>query len=87
MFGYITELNGTIWYAAFSHFLWNGIVATFLINISDKQDKMTLINYITEKSNNLITGGNGGLISSVIAPITYLSISYLLHLKIKKQSI
>lgn len=63
-FAYITEVTGSVWNAAWAHVAWN-ILAT-IISVSPTWSDQALLNYVVADDIPIITGGSGGITTSLV---------------------
>ena len=75
MFSLITELTGSVWNSAIVHSIWNLITCSGLLFIGNKASEDALINYVINNKSFIVTGGEFGIESSLIALIGYILVS------------
>ncbi len=79
MFSYIALKSHSIWNSGIVHALWNVIIIGGMIHVGDSLDKYSLFNYKLETHNILITGGEFGIESSLIALCGYIVVILIVH--------
>lgn len=78
MFSLIEMTEHSIWNSAVVHAIWNLITsAIFSIAISPQND--ALYSYVISSKNALLTGGDFGIESSIIAIICYLVVAFIAY--------
>ncbi len=71
MFSLIAEESKSIWSSAIVHILWNIIIIGGILHIGNSIDEYSIYNYVLNTKSFLITGGEFGIESSIIALIGY----------------
>lgn len=83
-YGLLTIYYKTIWAAVVIHFLFD---TTQLFNITTKQKNQSIMEYVYESSNTLITGGQYGSTVSIITMFSFVSMTLYLAFKIRIKNI
>lgn len=84
MFSLIASLKCSIWNSAIVHILWNMIIVGGIISIGTTTNEYSIFNYILNTNSILITGGDFGIESSLIALLFYFLISLITYRFYKK---
>lgn len=84
MFSLIMMNNNNFWNNALVHATWNMSTLGFM-HIGTENDNSAVFNFVLKSSNRLITGGDFGIESSVIAIAGYVIISIIAFLMIKRK--
>lgn len=84
MFSLILLESGSFWNNALVHALWN-MSTTGLLHIDTESSDLAVYTYVLKSKNLLITGGDFGIESSVIAIAGYVAVSLVAFLMIKKK--
>lgn len=75
MFSLIAYESKSIWNNALVHSLWNSVIISGIFTISTKVDHYNITNYLLRTKSLLITGGQFGIESSLIALLGYSLVS------------
>ncbi|MDE6538616.1 MAG: CPBP family intramembrane metalloprotease, partial [Ruminococcus sp.] len=72
------------------HAVWNmstlGLMHIGTMYIGPENDNSALFNFVLKSDNRLITGGDFGIESSVIAIVGYVAVSIIAFIMIKKEN-
>ena len=85
MFSLIASETKSIWNSAIVHVLWNIIIIGGILWIGTEFDEYSLLSYVLEAKSFLLTGGEFGIESSIIAVIGYGLVCLLVVLPNKKK--
>ena len=83
MFSLIAQSHKSIWNSAIVHALWNIIIIGGILHIGNPASEDTLYNYVLKSTSFLLTGGEFGIESSIIATIGYLIVAAITFIVIK----
>ena len=83
MFSLIAQSHKSIWNSAIVHALWNIIIIGGILHIGNPASEDTLYNYVLKSNSFLLTGGEFGIESSIIATIGYLIVAAITFIVIK----
>lgn len=83
MFSLIAQSHKSIWNSAIVHALWNIIIIGGILHIGNPASEDTLYNYVLKSNSFLLTGGEFGIESSIIATIGYLIVAVITFIVIK----
>ena len=83
MFSLIAQSHKSIWNSAIVHALWNIIIIGGILDIGTPASEDTLYNYVLKSNSFLLTGGEFGIESSIIATIGYLIVAAITFIVIK----
>ena len=86
MFSLIASETKSIWNSAIVHALWNIIIIGGILWIGTEYDEYSLFSYVLDTKSFLLTGGEFGIESSIIAVIGYGLVCLLVILPNKKKS-
>lgn len=86
MFSLIASETKSIWNSAIVHTLWNIIIIGGIMWIGTEFDEYSLFSYVLDVKSFLLTGGEFGIESSIIAVIGYGLVCLLVILSNKKKS-
>lgn len=86
MFSLIASETKSIWNSAIVHAVWNIIIIGGILNIGTAFDEYSLYSYILETNSFVITGGEFGIESSVIAVMGYCLVSLFVVLTERKKN-
>lgn len=86
MFSLIASETKSIWNSAIVHALWNIIIIGGILWIGTEFDEYSLFSYVLDAKSFLLTGGEFGIESSIIAVIGYGLVCLLVILPNKKKS-
>lgn len=84
MFSLILLESGSFWNNALVHALWN-MSTIGLLHIGTESSDISVYTYVLKSKNLLITGGDFGIESSVIAIVGYVAVSLIAFLMIEKK--
>lgn len=82
MFSLIMMNNNNFWNNALVHAIWN-MSTLGLMHIGTENDNSAVFNFVLKSGNRLITGGDFGIESSVIAIAGYVAVSIIAFIMIK----
>lgn len=85
MFSLIAAESGAVWSGGFVHALWNTVIIGGFLNISHDPDFRSLASYKLSSDSFLITGGEFGIESSVIAVAGYVVVAAIAFAMLKKK--
>jgi membrane protease YdiL (CAAX protease family) len=85
MFSLITQEQKTIWNSAIVHTIWNIIIIGGILTISNQASEYTLFNYVLKSKSFLLTGGEFGIESSIIAVVGYIVVGLIAFILLKKK--
>ena len=85
MFSLIASETKSIWNSAIVHALWNIIIIGGILGIGTEFDEYSLFSYVLDAKSILLTGGEFGIESSIIAVIGYGLVCLLVILPKKKK--
>jgi len=86
MFSLIASETKSIWNSAIVHVFWNIIIIGGILWIGTEFDEYSLFSYILDEKSFLLTGGEFGIESSIIAVIGYSLVCLLAVLSNKKKN-
>ena len=86
MFSLITVESGAVWSNGFVHALWNAIIIAGFLSISRDPEMEFLAAYSIHSDSFLITGGEFGIESSVIALAGYIIVSVIAFMMIRNKN-
>lgn len=75
MFSLIALEGRSVWNSAIVHAVWNMIVIGGGLTIGTEVNEYSISSYVLETQNFLLTGGEFGIESSVVAIIGYIAVS------------
>ncbi len=84
MFSLIAYESKSIWNNALVHSLWNSVIISGIFTISTKVDHYNITNYLLRTKSLLITGGQFGIESSLIALLGYSLVSSYAYNELKR---
>ncbi|MBR5799437.1 MAG: CPBP family intramembrane metalloprotease [Lachnospiraceae bacterium] len=85
MFSLIASETGSIWNSAIVHAIWNMIIIGGFLWVGAKFDKYSLFSYVLDTKSFLLTGGEFGIESSIVAVIGYSLVCLFVVLSKKKK--
>ena len=85
LFSLVTYESGTIWNSALMHGIWNMVIIGGVLQIGDTVSENAIYSYVLESKSFLITGGDFGIESSVVAILLYLVFTILAGFLIMKK--
>lgn len=71
MFSMIASETKSIWNSAIVHAFWNMVICSGVLSVTTKIDEYSLCTYVLESNSVILTGGDFGIESSIIAVIGY----------------
>lgn len=86
MFSLIAIESQSVWDSGIVHALWNMIIIGGGLSISEKIDEYAVMTYVLDSKSFLITGGEFGIESSIIAVIGYVTVIIFALWRIKKKN-
>lgn len=86
MFSLIASKTKSIWNSAVVHAFWNIVILGGFIWIGTEFDEYSLCSYVLNSNSFIVTGGEFGIESSLIAVIGYCLVSILVFIPRKKVS-
>lgn len=84
MFSLIAYESKTVWNNALVHSLWNSVIISGIFTISTKVDPYNISHYLLRTKSFLITGGQFGIESSLIALLGYSLVAYYGYSELKR---
>lgn len=87
MFSLIASATNSIWNSAIVHAFWNIIIIGGILWTGTEFDEYSLFSYVLDTESFLLTGGEFGIESSVIAVIGYMIVCVIAWLGCKKGKI
>ena len=85
MFSLIATYSKSIWNSAVVHALWNLIIVGGILEVGNASSEYSINNYVLSSKSFLITGGDFGIESSLIALIFYSLVSIIVVVILKKR--
>lgn len=86
MFSLIAYESKTVWNNALVHSLWNSVIISGILTISTKVDHYNISHYLLKTKSFLITGGQFGIESSLIALLGYSLVTFYAYKEIKRKN-
>lgn len=86
MFSMIVMESGSVWNSGIVHALWNIIINGGGLTISQKAEAYSVVTYVLKSKSILLTGGEFGVESSLVALIGYLIVALAAIAGMKKTS-
>lgn len=83
MFSLIASETNSIWNSAIVHAIWNMVVSVLWIGA--EFDEYSLYSYVLESESFILTGGDFGIESSVVAVIGYCAVSLFVVMQARKK--
>lgn len=77
MFSMIQQAHNSIWNSGIVHAIWNIITTSGILAVSSTAEPYSLWTYVLETDNFILTGGEFGIESSIIAVAGYLIVAVL----------
>ncbi len=71
MFSVIASETKSIWNSAIVHAIWNMVICSGVLSVTTKIDEYSLYTYVLESNSVILTGGDFGIESSIIAMVGY----------------
>lgn len=71
MFSLIASETNSIWNSAIVHAIWNMVICSGVLSVTTKIDEYSLYTYVLESNSVILTGGDFGIESSIIAVVGY----------------
>ena len=84
MFSLIAVKSGSIWNSGIVHAIWNIIVVGGGLTISSAPAEGSIVTYVLRSDSMLLTGGQFGIESSLVALIGYLAVVFMILLSMKR---
>ena len=85
MFSLIASETNSVWNSAIVHAVWNIIIIGGILWVGREPDEYSLFSYVLDAKSFLLTGGEFGIESSVIAVVGYCVVSLItIHSNKKK---
>lgn len=85
MFSMIALESGSIWNSGIVHAIWNIVISAGGLAIGEKMDEYSMVTYVLQSKTFILTGGEFGIESSLIALIAYTVVTLLAIIMIKKR--
>lgn len=87
MFSLIASEEKSIWNSAIVHMIWNLVIIGDVLSIGTTMNESSLYSYILETDSFVLTGGEFGIESSVIAVAGYCLVSLFVFLTNQKKTV
>lgn len=87
MFSLIASTTKSIWNSAIVHAFWNIIIIGGVLWTGTEFDEYSLYSYVLESKSFLLTGGEFGIESSIVAVVGYVVVCVIAWLGSKKQKV
>lgn len=84
MFSLIAVKSGSVWNSGIVHAIWNIIVVGGGLTISSAPAEGSIVTYVLRSDSMLLTGGQFGIESSLVALIGYLAVVFVILLSMKR---
>lgn len=81
MFSMIQQAHNSIWNSGIVHAIWNIITTSGILAVSSTVDPHSVWTYVLETDNFVLTGGEFGIESSIIAVVGYLIVTAFAYCK------
>ena len=85
MFSLIALEGGSVWNSGLVHALWNILMIGGILSIGEAPDPYSVMTYVLNTRNFLLTGGEFGVEASAIAAAGYCTVSLLALMLLKKK--
>ena len=85
MFSLIALEGGSVWNSGLVHALWNILMIGGILSIGEAPDPYSVMTYVLNTRNFLLTGGEFGVEASAIAAAGYCAVSLLAMMLLKKK--
>lgn len=85
MFSLIALEGGSVWNSGLVHALWNILMIGGILSIGEAPDPYSVMTYVLNTRNFLLTGGEFGVEASAIAAAGYCAVSLLALMLLKKK--
>lgn len=86
MFSLIAIESGSVWNSGIVHSLWNIIIIGGGLSIGETMDKDSVMTYVLDSKSFIITGGEFGIESSIIALLGYIVVIFIAGHMINKNN-
>ena len=83
MFSLIAIKSGSVWNSGIVHAIWNIIIVGGGLTISSAPSEGSIVTYVLRSDSMLLTGGQFGIESSLVALIGYLAVVFMILLSMK----
>ncbi|MCR5274592.1 MAG: CPBP family intramembrane metalloprotease [Clostridiales bacterium] len=84
MFSLIAVKSGSVWNSGIVHAIWNIIVVGGGLTIAGSPAEGSIVTYVLRSDSILLTGGQFGIESSLVALIGYLAVVFMILLSMKR---
>ncbi len=84
MFSLITVKSGSVWNSGIVHAIWNIIIVGGGLTIAGSPAEGSIVTYVLRSDSMLLTGGQFGIESSLVALIGYLAVVFMILLSMKR---
>ncbi len=84
MFSLIAVKSGSFWNSGIVHAIWNIIIVGGGLTISSAPAEGSIVTYVLRSDSKLLTGGQFGIESSLVALIGYLAVVFVILLSMKR---
>lgn len=85
MFSLIAMTEGSVWNSGIIHAIWNIITTSGILSVSSQAEKFSVFTYVLETDNFILTGGEFGIESSLIAVVGYALVAFLAYRSLPKE--
>ncbi len=87
MFSLIASSTKSVWNSAIVHAIWNIVIIGGILWIGTEFDEYSLFSYVLESKSFLLTGGEFGIESSIVAVVGYMVVCGIAWLGSKKKMV
>ncbi|MBE5880637.1 MAG: CPBP family intramembrane metalloprotease [Lachnospiraceae bacterium] len=87
MFSLIASSTKSVWNSAIVHAIWNIVIIGGILWIGTEFDENSLFSYVLESKSFLLTGGEFGIESSIVAVVGYIVVCGIAWLGSKKKMV
>jgi len=87
MFSLIASSSKSVWNSAIVHAIWNIVIIGGILWIGTEFDENSLFSYVLESKSFLLTGGEFGIESSIVAVVGYIVVCGIAWLGSKKKMV
>ncbi len=87
MFSLIASSTKSVWNSAIVHAIWNIVIIGGILGIGTEFDEHYLFSYVLESKSFLLTGGEFGIESSIVAVVGYMVVCGIAWLGSKKKMV
>ena len=87
MFSLIASSTKSVWNSAIVHAIWNIVIIGGILWIGTEFDENSLFSYVLESKSFLLTGGEFGIESSIVAVVGYMVVCGIAWLGSKKKMV